>query len=98
MFKTSVLSAIIAGVAFANSAEATSLCGKRADFIKALADKYHEQSKAMGIVGQTNLLEIFTAKSGTWTILMTAPQGKTCIIATGNSWEDLPPTKNLTSL
>jgi len=74
-------------------AHAMGMCGKRADFIKALNDKYQETGKALAIAGQVNLVEVFASKAGTWTILVTTPEGKTCIIAAGNSWEDLPPTK-----
>ncbi len=85
-------------LAFSNPAQAIGMCGSRADFIKALSDKYQETGKALGIAGQVNLVEIFASKSGTWTILVTTPDGKSCIIAAGSSWEDLPPNKNLTSL
>ena len=81
-----------------NPAQAIGMCGSRADFIKALSDKYQETGKALGIAGQVNLVEIFASKAGTWTILVTTPEGKSCIIAAGSSWEDLPPSKNLTSL
>lgn len=77
----------------ATSAHALGMCGKRDDFIKALKDKYQESGKALGIAGQVNLVEIFASKAGTWTILVTTPQGKTCIIAAGSSWEELPPSK-----
>ena len=83
---------------FSVPAQALGMCGSRADFIKALSDKYQESGKAIGIAGQVNLVEIFASKAGTWTILVTTPQGKSCIIAAGSSWEDLPPSKNLTSL
>jgi hypothetical protein len=100
MLKSYVAVCSIALAAFlgAAPAEAASLCGKREDFVKALTDKYHETTKAMGITGQTSLVEIYASKAGTWTILVTQPSGVTCIIAAGNSWEDLPPSKNLTAL
>lgn len=85
-------------LASAGPAQSAGMCGKRVDFIKALNDKYQESGKALGIAGQVNLVEVFASKAGTWTILVTTPEGKTCIIAAGNSWEDLPPSKNLTSL
>lgn len=77
-------------VSGAHGSHAMGMCGPRADFIKALADKYQESGKAIGIAGQVNLVEVFTSKSGTWTIIVTSPEGKTCIIAAGTSWEDLP--------
>jgi hypothetical protein len=97
------LNVVVASLSFlalatANPAQAQFPCGDRADFIKTLADKYKETSKALGIANQTNLVEIFTSAKGTWTIMVTQPTGKACIIAAGSSWEDLPPTKNLTSL
>ena len=98
MSKLNLVCALSVVVAFTSPAQATSVCGSRADFVKALTDKFQEQGKALAIAGQSNLLEIYTSKAGTWTILMTSPAGRTCIIAAGNSWEDIPPTKNLTSL
>ena len=100
MFKLSIVCACVSFLALgaSNSAQALGMCGKRADFIKALNDKYQESGKALAIAGQVNLVEVFASKAGTWTILVTTPEGKTCIIAAGNSWEDLPPSKNLTSL
>ena len=100
MFKFSIICACVSILALGASSptQAQALCGKRVDFIKALNDKYQESGKALGISGQVNLIEIFASKAGTWTILVTTPEGKTCIIAAGNSWEDLPPNKNLTSL
>lgn len=98
MSKLHFFGALAVILAFSSPAQATTVCGSRQDFVKALADKFNEQGKALAIAGQSNLLEIYTSKAGTWTILMTSPAGKTCIIAAGNSWEDIPPTKNLTSL
>jgi hypothetical protein len=98
MFKSSLVCALGVMVLVASPAESAYMCGKHVDFVKALTDKFQEQGKAMAIAGQRNLLEVFTSKAGTWTILLTSPEGKTCIVAAGNSWEDLPPTKNLTSL
>lgn len=74
-----------------SSASAQFPCGDRNDFVKTLDDKYHEEQRALGIANQTNLVELFVSKKSTWTIMVTQPTGKTCIIAAGNSWEDLPP-------
>jgi uncharacterized membrane protein len=91
----SILAAFALGSA---PAHAMTPCGKRADFLKTLKDKFQEESRALGMVGKSSVMEIFTSKTGTWTILVTAPEGRSCIIAAGNSWEDVPPVKNLTAL
>jgi hypothetical protein len=90
---------LLAGLALGSvSAEAATACGNRAEFLKTLKNKFQENGRALGIIGKTNVLEVFTSKEGTWTILVTAPEGKSCIIAAGNSWEELPEVKNLTAL
>ena len=99
MFKFNIVCSCVSLIALGSASPAqAAMCGKRVDFIKALNDKYQESGKAIGIAGQVNLVEVFASKAGTWTILVTTPEGKSCIIAAGSSWEDLPPTKNLTSL
>jgi hypothetical protein len=92
-----VLAAVLA-CSVASPGYAQSVCGDRAQIIKVLDTKYKEMPRAFGIAGQKNLVELFTSKSGSWTMLMTQPKGVTCILATGQSWEELPPTQKLTGL
>jgi hypothetical protein len=66
-------------------------CGNRDDFIKTLADKYNETSRAMGIANRINVVEIFVSAKGTWTIMVTQPTGLTCIIAAGVGYTPSPP-------
>lgn len=73
-------------------------CGKRADLVKALAARYREQPRAMGLASQTAMIEIFTSKAGTWTILLTRPNGASCIVSAGENWEENPAVGSVTSL
>ncbi len=75
----------------AGVASAQNVCGDRAEIIKVLGTKYKELPTAFGIAGQRNLAELFVAKTGSWTMLITEPKGVTCILATGQGWEELPP-------
>lgn len=82
-------------LALAAPAQAQSVCGDRAEILKALAGKYQEVPVAHGIAGQWNLAELILSPTGSWTILMTQPPNVTCILATGQNWEvliPLPPT------
>lgn len=76
----------------AGATQAQMVCGVRAAIVAAITGKYGEAPKAIGIAGQKNLAELFVSKSGSWTMLITQPHGPTCILATGESWEELPPT------
>ena len=73
-------------------------CGKRDEMVKSLFSQYREQPRGMGLANQTSIIEIFTSKSGSWTILLTKPDGASCIVSAGEAWEDIPPTQSYTSL
>ena len=93
-----ILFSLTTVVALSATADAGVPCGVRADIIKMLSDKYSEKPRAMAIAGQTNLVEIFTSKAGSWTMLVTQPKGTSCIVGAGQSWEDIPEEKKLTGL
>jgi hypothetical protein len=77
--------------AFAQSAPPGPACVKRTDLIKHLEAKYHEAPAAVGIADNGALLEVFASKSGeTWTVTVTMPNGISCMVATGQQWQDLP--------
>ena len=93
-----LLSATIAG-SWALPATAQQLtCGKRDDMVKSLYSQYREQPRAIGLASQTAVIEVFTSKTGSWTILLTSTDGASCIVSAGENWEDIPPTENYTAL
>lgn len=97
--KTSyVFLTLLCGLALTAPVQAQIPCGKRDEIIKMLSEKYRESPRAMAIAKETSLLEIFTSKSGSWTILVTQPAGPSCIIGAGQSWEEIPLQKEMTAL
>jgi hypothetical protein len=83
--------ALIAAPALAQSAGPGPACVKRADLIKHLEAKYHEAPAAVGIADNGALLEVFASKSGeTWTVTVTMPNGISCMVASGQQWQDVP--------
>ena len=64
-------------------------CGDRAKIIAHLTKKYKEVPRAMAITGGNTFMEILLSPSGTWSQLITTPQGQTCIVASGEGWEDI---------
>lgn len=66
-------------------------CVKRTDLLQHLANRYHETPVAVGIADNGALLEVFVSTEGeTWTVAVTLPSGVSCLIATGEQWQDLP--------
>jgi hypothetical protein len=63
------------------------ICGPRQGVLDQLADKYGEATIAAGIGSNGGMIEVLSAKDGaTWTIIMSMPNGTSCVMATGESW------------
>jgi hypothetical protein len=75
---------------------ATPRCAAHEEMVKVLATHYSEAPKAVGLVNENRVVEIFVSKAGSWTILVTQPGGNACILAAGQDWEEVP--LNLQSL
>ena len=71
-------------------------CNDRDSVIALLSDKYHEQPVALGVANNGNLVEVLsTDKGGTWSIIVTTPQGQSCLVAAGEGWHALEQTAAL---
>jgi hypothetical protein len=96
------LSLGFAGVILAtHAAFAAPQCGPRDAVMAALADKYRETRRAMGLAANQAVIEVFASDdSGSWTITATLPEGQTCLVASGHGYETmtdaLPPEGNPT--
>ena len=69
---------------------AQQVCGERSKLMDHLEQKFSEQPIAMGLTSKGAVLEVLTSPSGSWTFLVTEPSGRTCLVASGESWESLP--------
>ncbi len=69
-------------------ASARSICAPHDQMVELLNKQFSEQPAAIGIAGNGQLLEVFTAGDGsTWTIVMTTPQGVSCVVSDGLNWD-----------
>ena len=62
-------------------------CGTRDQVVKVLKETYGERAMAHGIAHSGSLAEVFIGPSGSWTIIATSPNGISCMIGSGESWE-----------
>jgi len=96
MFKSSlktvpVLMSLLAASFFLGSFQQAhaAVCSERKKFTAFLVKKYKELPKAVGLVSNTGMMEVYVSEQGTWSILMTTPNGMTCLIAAGDHWEGM---------
>jgi hypothetical protein len=83
-----LLGAVAVGPAVAAD-QRPAACGPHTEVIKALGDKFHETQSATALTSAGTLLEVLTANDGsTWTIIVSRPDGLSCVVAAGQSWQD----------
>ncbi len=84
-----ILGLFILSIAF--PALAAKHCGNRANFLQQLKNQYGEYRVAIGVTDSGSVVEILASENGsTWTLIVTMPNGKTCVMATGKYWETTP--------
>ncbi|THH36029.1 hypothetical protein E4Z66_13260 [Aliishimia ponticola] len=81
------LIALTAGTAMAQNARN---CAPREAVIDRLASGYGESRQSMGLGTNNQVVEVFASdETGTWTITVTMPNGLTCLVASGQAFEEL---------
>jgi hypothetical protein len=79
------LAAVLAAAEIAHSAPQ---CDSREAVTALLAERYGETRRAVGIAGQSAVMELFASDdTGTWSITMTLPDGIMCLMASGLNYE-----------
>ncbi len=72
-------------------AVAQTACTTRSVVAERLAGDYAEAPVAAGLASSGAVIEVFTSGDGaTWTIVLTRPEGTSCLVATGEAWMTLP--------
>ena len=84
-----LLPALIGGLlaVTATQSQAANFCANRAEMVKSLADKFKENPTAVGQINGDAVIEVFVSEKGSWTILATGTDGKSCVLSAGESWE-----------
>jgi len=76
------IAAILAGLpAFAQA------CAPRDAVVARLAEVYDEVARLRGLTLGGEMMEIYLAPSGTWTVVVTNPGGIACVVAAGEGGE-----------
>ncbi len=81
---------LIALTASAAMAQNSRNCAPRAAVVDRLATGYGETRQSMGLGANNAVVEVFASnETGTWTITVTTPNGLTCLVASGQAFEEL---------
>lgn len=86
-----LVAAIILLLVASADAAAQPTCGSREVLLKQLAKEYQEQPVGIGLASNGSVLELLTSTTGTWTLMVTPPQGPSCLLGTGEAWTAITP-------
>ena len=96
---TGLTKALVASAVFAATTAAppliasqdasASVCGTHEHVTQLLAGRYKEARRAVGVVANEGVMEVFVSSDGTWSIILTSTKGLACIIAAGKNWEEV---------
>lgn len=65
-------------------------CAPREDIVKRLTETYGETRRSIGVARQGAVMEVYASdQSGSWTITVTLPDGITCLVASGQAYEEM---------
>lgn len=65
------------------------VCGDRDNILAHLSDNFEEKPVAIGLDSRGRVMEVLAAESGTWTVVITMPNGLSCLLASGQRFEQI---------
>lgn len=72
---------------------AQTACLPRAEVIASLGGRFGETLAGGGLQSETRLIEVWrSTETGTFSVVLTRPDGMSCILAAGMSWHDAATT------
>ena len=78
---------VFALLLFPSLAHSQPPCNTRDSILADLASRYQEAPIAMGVTSSGGLIEVLSdGKGGTWSIIVSGPDGIACLIASGDGW------------
>ena len=87
MMKKLFAATFLAVMLASSPASAEPQCNTRDKVLSQLKEKYNEIPVAIGVTHNGGLIEVLAIPGGrTWSIIITSPQGMSCLVAAGNGW------------
>ncbi|MCW8916642.1 MAG: hypothetical protein OQK24_12440 [Magnetovibrio sp.] len=74
-------------------AQGASTCAQRDKVVTALSNAYNESPVSIGLTEEGSVIEVMASTDGTFTIVVTHPNGLTCPLAAGKAWQAIQSIK-----
>ncbi len=87
-----IFSLIAASALFlsASSANAEQFCAPRDRAVIQLEKQFEELVFGQGLAANgKRMIELFVSEKGSWTVLVSDPNGRSCVMASGENWQGI---------
>ncbi|SFE60796.1 hypothetical protein [Roseivivax sediminis] len=91
-FLAVILFAALAAPATGQSPIAEVICAPKDRMSDKLTRQYGAKRHATGLRSPDEVMELWRAEDGDWTLVMTYASGRSCIVAMGRHWDEHDPT------
>ncbi len=89
-YKIAAAAAMLAAFFLPGSAQAPPFCTATEAMLEALAGRYGERPAGVGVTPGGALLQLLIRPDfRSWTVLLTRPDGVSCLLAAGRDWQGL---------
>ncbi len=87
---TRLMIVLTALLALTTAASAQQNCGPRAVVVEHLTENFGESRQTIGMGQDGQVVEVYAStETGSWTIIVTLPNGSSCLVAAGDAFEVL---------
>lgn len=85
------LASTTAVIALPGDADARTVCKQRTEMVQILSRKFNETQRSYGLQNDSRVLELYASPDGSWTAILSLPDGKSCVVAAGEAWTTVAP-------
>ena len=86
-----ILTALLLAVTSCSPAYAQSACGGYDQIVEQIHNRYGETLQSGGMTSSGDMLQVFSNdQSGSWTIIITNPNGLACVVSVGDAYHVKP--------
>ena len=90
LIRYAVILATIGGLIFAAPAAFGGACLMKRDDMGDALKRVDEAPVAIGLGADGQVTEVFVSEAREWSIVVTHPSGLSCVVASGEAWEQIP--------
>ena len=64
-------------------------CGTHEVIASTLASLYNEVPHHRGLTPKGTMVEVFSSEAGTFSVVITIPNGRSCLVTAGTNWQEI---------